>query len=220
MKWKLLYLSSFFSSRPQAENASKFSQIPRDQINKERKAWFLEEDFLLFLSSFPLMKTVFIPSRFSPQNPLKAKNVIDLSWRKGAVYFKIMIWVTLFGTTGNFEIIIHLCTRSKRLRVLLTGVCLLWVLLKRRTELYPPRCPFAAFRIFWTAHWDRKCRFSTFQCLGWTFSFSDVLTYELRLQWLQQPTFNRHEPLKLDWKRERKNEAANIKKRGKQITGK
>ena len=117
-----------------------------------------------------------------------------------------MIWVTHFLGLQAILIFIHLCTRSKRLRVLLTSVCLLWVLLKRRTELYPPRCPFAAFRIFWTAHWDRKCRFSTFQCLGWTFSFSDVLTYELRLQWLQQPTFNRHEPLKLDWKREREEE--------------
>ena len=104
--WSESFFTSlaFFSCRPQAENASKFSQIPRDQINKERKAWFLEEDFLLFLSSFPLMKTVFIPSRFSPRNPLKAKNVIDLSWRKDEVYFKIMIWVTLFGTTGNFAI--------------------------------------------------------------------------------------------------------------------
>ena len=95
---------------------------------------------------------------------------------------------------------LSLCTKSKRLRVLLKDVCLLWVLLKRRIELYPLRCPFSAFRIFWTAHWDRKCRFSTFQCLDWTFSFFDVLTFELRLQWLQQPTFNRHEPLILDWK--------------------
>ena len=150
--------------------------------------------------------------------PLKSAESKKCNWlelkKRCSVFQNNDLGDKLLGTTGNFEIIIHLCTRSKRLRVLLTGVCLLWVLLKRRTELYPPRCPFAAFRIFWTAHWDRKCRFSTFQCLGWTFSFSDVLTYELRLQWLQQPTFNRHEPLKLDWKRERKNEAANIKKGG------
>jgi len=162
------------------------------------------------------MKTVFIPSRFPPQNPLKAKkklscNIIEFhseskSKHSVLVYFNIewdffrLFCPQCIAVMEVWFIRLSLCTKSKRLRVLLKDVCLLWVLLKRRIELYPPRCPFSAFRIFWTAHWDRKCRFSTFQCLDWTFSFFDVLTYELRLQWLQQPTFNRHEPLILDWK--------------------
>ena len=152
-----------------------------------------------------------------------SNNVGDVLWKMPRCVFQYRM-MRLFCTFYVHSVMevrfirLSLCTKSKRLRVLLKDVCLLWVLLKRRIELYPLRCPFSAFRIFWTAHWDRKCRSSTFRCLGWTFSFCDVLTSELQLQWLQQPKFNRHELWKLDWKKGTRREYE-LKKKGGISTG-